>query len=270
MTATIDAGGRWPEPELGQTVVVLLGVAHLANPGNDEFNLEIDDVLADDRQRELEALAERLAAWNPDRVAVEWPRGRQGTVDEAYATYRDGGLADPPGDLERRNEVVQIGFRVAARLGHERVAAVDHELPMDVHLGEDEDVPLGGFPTPESVGYPLVDPEAEMREQRERLATGTVPEFLAYLNREPALKTNGALTFAAGFHADGEDHPGARLATAWYERNLRIAENLWRALDADVERVLLPIGSAHVRPLRHLLDEAPMFCPASPLGLLSD
>lgn len=269
MTDAVHPGGPWPEPEPGQVVVVLLGVAHLANPGNDEFNLEVDDVLAPGRQRELETLAERLAAWDPDRVAVEWPRERQATVDEAYAAYRADDLGDPPGDLERRNEVVQIGFRVADRLGHGRVAAVDHKLPMDAHLGEDDDVSLGAFPPPDAVEYPLVDPQAELREQHERLAEDTVPEFLASLNREPALRTNGALTFAAGFHAEGEDHPGARLLTAWYERNLRIAENLWRALDDGDARVLLPVGSAHVRPLRQVLDEAPMFCPASPLGLLT-
>lgn len=264
-----DSLRRWPDPEPGQIEVMLLGVYHMANPGQDEHNLEADDVLADPRQRELETLVDRLGAWEPDYVAVEWPRDRQSEVSTAYEAYRAGELDGPVGELERRNEIVQLGFRLAARKDHQSVSAIDHKLPMDAHLDESEDVSLGDFPDPEAVEYPLPDPEAMIREENERLAESTISEFLVHLNREEQLRLNGSLTLAAGLTHDGErEHAGARLATAWYERNLRIVENLWDAVDATHERVCVPIGSAHVKPLRHFLDEVPMFCPVSPLSYL--
>ena len=39
-------------------------------------------------------------------------------------------------------------------------------------------------------------------------------------------------------------------------------------MDADDERILLVVGSGHGRVLRHLLTEAPMFRPVSPLQSL--
>lgn len=260
---------RWPEPKQGQVRILLLGVYHMANPGLDEFNIEADDVLADRRQRELADLANRLSAWEPDRVAVEWPRDRQDELDDGYESYRSGAF-EPTGDLGRRNEIVQVGFRLADQLDHDRVAAVDHKLPMDAHLEDDEAVSLDATPNPDDVPYPLPDGEQAVRVEGERLATSTIPEYLAFVNDEERLRLNGALTLAAGLHHGGDDHPGARLATAWYERNLRIVENLWNALDGDDERILFPVGSAHVRPQRHFLDEAPMFCPESPLPYLPD
>ena len=47
-----------------------------------------------------------------------------------------------------------------------------------------------------------------------------------------------------------------------------MAHNLTRMLRPDVKRILVIVGSGHVPPLRNLLDEAPQFCPISPLSLL--
>lgn len=259
---------RWPTPEPGQTRVMLLGCYHMANPGHDEYNLEADDVLEEARQRELEALTTNLADWEPDCVAVEWPRDRQDEVDDAYEAYRAGDLDRLDGDIDSRDELVQVGCRLADRLGHDRVRAIDHKLPMDAHLDESETVGLDAAPDPDAVGYPLMGLDAELEESQARLAESTVAEYLRYLNRERQLRHNGQLTFASGLAHEGDDHAGARLLTAWYERNLRILENLWGAIGTDDERVLVVIGSAHVRPLRHFLDEAPMTCPVSPIPYL--
>ena len=66
----------------------------------------------------------------------------------------------------------------------------------------------------------------------------------------------------------GRDFEGARLLGGWYERNLRTVQNLYSIAEDTNERVLVIIGSGHVRVLRHLLREAPMFCPVSPLPFL--
>ncbi|MFW5935615.1 MAG: hypothetical protein ACOCQL_07170, partial [Halolamina sp.] len=61
----------WPTPTPEQVSVVLLGTHHMANPGNDAVNVPTDDVLVDERQRELETLVSHLERIDPDRVAVE-------------------------------------------------------------------------------------------------------------------------------------------------------------------------------------------------------
>ena len=56
--------------------VLVVGVYHMSNPRLDAVNVTADDVLAPKRQREIEQLAARLAAFRPTKVAVEIPFGR--------------------------------------------------------------------------------------------------------------------------------------------------------------------------------------------------
>src|ERR1044071_1408746 len=58
-------------PNEGQ--VMLLGTYPFANPGKDVVKQDLDDGLQPRRQKEVEDLAQRLASWKPDKVAVEWP-----------------------------------------------------------------------------------------------------------------------------------------------------------------------------------------------------
>lgn len=104
---------------------MLLGTYHMNDPGGDVFDLDPDDVLADDRQRELADLADRLAGWTPDRVCAECPADAQDPIDEEYARYRRG---EALADLSPREELVQVGFRVADRLDRDRVHCVDHHV----------------------------------------------------------------------------------------------------------------------------------------------
>ncbi|MCW8173067.1 hypothetical protein D8S78_17130 [Natrialba swarupiae] len=99
------------------------------------------DVLEDDRQRELADLVDRLATWDPDRVAVEWPSAEQEIIDEAYTDYRDGGIEALPERLDPTNEIVQIGFRLADRLDHEPPAAVDYPQNLTALLESEETPP---------------------------------------------------------------------------------------------------------------------------------
>src|SRR5688572_23768351 len=107
--------------------VMLLGTYHFANPGRDVIKQDIDDVLQPRRQAELEDLVSRLASWQPDRIAVEQPISRTDTVRARYARYLAKAL--PP----NRNEVVQIGFRLASRLGHDAVYPIDDDSFLDLN-----------------------------------------------------------------------------------------------------------------------------------------
>lgn len=270
----------WPDPDPGQVRVLLLGTYHMDEPGLDEVNVDVDDVLSERRQAELRAMVEALAAWNPDRVAVERPAARAADVNEIYRSYRGGERAydretriDPPHpyrdatDAECRSEVAQVGFRLADRLGLDRVDPVDH--PTDIWNDELERLEERGFGPADKVGVELSDPDEHRRRTNERLAESTVLAYHRWLNREEQLAFNHRSMFGRYLrYGAGDNYGGPRLLAAWYERNLRMAHELWRALDAGDERVLLLVGSGHVRALRHLLGEFPMTCPVSPLPLL--
>ncbi|WP_439025897.1 DUF5694 domain-containing protein [Haloarchaeobius sp. DT45] len=279
-----DGSTQWPVPRPHETEVLLLGTYHMDNPGLDVVNVEADDVLAPDRQRELRALADQLAEWGPDRVAVERPHDRQNEVDSLYDDYRTGvreygeeASIDPPHparsdpSTECRSEVVQVGFRLADRLGHECVHAVDCPGQLGTRSdADDETVDLGELTqrAMAELDVPLPDLDVMQRESDEHLHESTIPEHLHWLNHEDRLHQNHDLMFAAAMAGTDRRYLGSELLGAWYERNLRMVENVWRATEDGDDRVLVLVGSGHVHVLRHLFDEMPMFCPVSPLPVL--
>jgi hypothetical protein len=85
-----------------------------------------------------------------------------------------------------------------------------------------------------------------------------------------SLRRGNSLGMFGGYlqAGEGQNYGGPRFLSDWYARNFNMAHNLTRLLRPDVRRVLVIVGAGHVAPLRNLLDEAPQFCPVSPLSLL--
>jgi hypothetical protein len=276
----VETADAWPDCEDEQVEVMLLGTYHMDNPGLDEINVDADDVLAPDRQTELEALTDRLAEWNPERIAVEWPYDWQADVDSLYEEYRTGARRydereaidansrfDSEADLGCRDETIQVGFRLADALDHERVSPIDH--PMDAANDDFDALKESDFEPERKADYSLPDLDRHGREVDERLASSTVPKFLRWTNEEEQLRVNHDWMFDKGVRWGEDDNfGGPQWLASWYDRNFRMVHNLWRAIERDDDRVLLLVGSGHVRVLRHLLTEAPMFCPVSPLPYL--
>ena len=109
--------------------VMVLGMVHTANPGRDLVNKEFDDVLAAQRQREFDACIEKLARFQPTKIAVEWTFNEQDILDREYQVYLENAGSS------HRNEIHQVGFRLAARLEHPCLYAVDsHDQEgLDIH-----------------------------------------------------------------------------------------------------------------------------------------
>ncbi len=107
------------ETAKAEPALLIVGTPHFGNPGRDVINTQVPDVLTPERQAEIEALVEKLAAFRPTRVAVEWSADKQARLDQRYADYRAGRYTLSP------NEIDQIGLRLAARLNLARVDAVD-------------------------------------------------------------------------------------------------------------------------------------------------
>lgn len=224
--------------------VMVVGLFHFSNPGRDMFNLQVDDVLADGRQAEIERIADGLARFRPTTVMVEW---KPEVTDERYALYRAGSL-DPS-----RNEVVQLGFRLAARMGLERVHGID--VDGDFPFG-----PVKAFADARGSGARLDEALArvgrEVQEMSRRIAAGSLGSVLRYMNTPGrALETHGFYIDLLRF-GEGAEQPGAALASAWYARNLGICARLLQALPAGGRAVVF-YGDGHAHLLRQCVIEAP-------------
>lgn len=244
----------------GEVEVMLLGTYHFEGSNTDATSPGPHDVLAPERQAELEGLAARLARWAPDQVAVEWPLGYADSTTAQYRRYvAAGGVSSDP------NEVVQVGFRLARRLGHPTVYPIDRQMP----IGNDSiAVLLARRPDLQAREDSLL---AVLQAGAER--ADAEPSVLARLrgaNSEAGLRGGNSLGMFGAYLAagEGENRGGPQLLARWYERNFYMAHHLTRVVRPGTRRVLVLIGSGHVPPLRAILDESPDFCPVSPLPYL--
>jgi hypothetical protein len=230
--------------------------------GTFHFDQHVDalDVLDPLRQGELAEILERLRGFGSQRVAVEYPHVRAGRLDSLYRHY----LALPPDSVGSRNEIQQIGFRLARQLGHDRVYAVD--VPMNLW---DDSIAVFDERWPDArsrlrgrwdVTYGDLDLEA--------LARQPLTEILTTLNRDlPPGNSEMYRRFLP--LVEEEVYAGALKLRPWYDRNLRIVQNLFRTLDPEDYGLLLVIGSGHVRILKQILEITPQLCPVDPIPYLT-
>src|SRR5215467_9000134 len=100
--------------------VMVLGAFHMDNPGQDIFNLKVDDVLTEKRQKEIADTVATLKKFRPTKIAIEAKLGSK-RVEKEYQDYLDGKYA------LTRNEIDQLGYRLAKVLGHKQVYPIDVE-----------------------------------------------------------------------------------------------------------------------------------------------
>lgn len=246
LVALVAAGDATAQAASGSapTKVMIVGTFHLDNPGKDVFNVQVDDVLSDARQKELAEVAASLARFEPTEVMVEWP---QATTDEQYASFRAGKL--PPS----RNEVVQLGFRLAALRDLDRVRGIDvaGEFPFD--------------PVKEFAGSHGMSPRLdaalagagkEVQVLSDRVRKDSIGSVLRYMNTPSRALENHGFYVDMLRYGEGDTQPGARLVGAWYARNLAICARLLQSLPVGGRAVVF-YGEGHAYLLRQCVIEAP-------------
>lgn len=243
--SAVAAPGK-PEP----VQVMVVGVFHMSNPGQDMANMTAPDPTTPQRQAEIARVVEGLNRFRPTAVATEWPAA---TVAERYAKYQAGTL--PPS----RNEVVQLGFRLGKRAGARVYGAdMDGDFPFGPVAEYAGAHGMGGV-----IEAAMAMVQAEVKAASERLAAGTIGAELRHMN-DPALIAQGN-----GFYASllaiggGDQQPGADLVAAWTQRNLRICARIIQESKPG-DRVVVFFGAGHAYLLRRCVTETPGFVLVEP------
>jgi len=238
-----------PAQAAARAEVLVLGVYHMANPGRDIFNMKADDVLAPKRQAEIGQLIEVLKGFRPTKIAVErdvW----DDRVPKDYADYVAG-----KHELTR-NEIEQVGFRLARELDHKTVYAVDAE---------------GEFPFPRLVNYAkasgrskeletiMGEISAMVKAQDQYLASHTILETLVYMNAAERVARDVGFYYRQAHFGEPGDWAGADLNSDWFRRNMRIYSTIVKLADSPNECVLVIFGAGHLGWLRYDFASDPGF-----------
>lgn len=225
---------------------MVLGVFHFANPNADVAQFQGVDVLTPVRQQEIQAFVDQLARFQPTKIALERVPSETDSINADYRHYLAGTFP------LTRNEIHQIGFRLAGQLHLPRLYAVDFQLGMHIDS---------------VLAYAQLRDTAYAGRFRRTIAE--VVQQLDRMQREESIGANlrflndpATILLAQQPYMDmatvgaGDGYIGARVVAQWYERNLRIFANV-AAVAEPGDRILLIIGQGHTPILRELMRTYP-------------
>lgn len=267
--------------EIGQSKkeVILLGVYHFDNPGQDSYNTEVDDYFSENRQKEIEEVVSRLKKFQPTKVFVEARPERQVALDSLYRRYKGDeiSLKEIPGG---RNEVYQIGFRLAKQLNLPSPLAIDYQ---GYWLGDYVDFIADTLAYSDYLNYQVIQADNAIKKSRE-YQSNSILQNLTRLNEWDNILANHHYYNNIAIHVrdtakimfqyqeqeaeiDGLPYLmrsfdfneiGVEMIAEWYKRNLFIYRSILDQTQKE-DRVLIIIGSGHIRYLHQLLDDNPEF-----------
>ena len=252
----LPAAAMAQTPDPAPIEVMVLGTYHMGNPGQDLHNARIDPVTTPAKQAELAAVAEALARFQPTALAIERvARNQSDMLDHRYPDFAPADLLTSP------DERVQIGYRLAHRLGLQRVYAIDEQ---------DRDGQPSYFPFEDVQSWAVAngrsDPLEAMNarvgamvaDMETRQRTDTVAGLLRWMNTpERAAADQTFYTALLAFGA-GDAQPGAVLNGRWYTRNALIFARLMQAAKPG-DRIVVICGAGHGYWLREFVRTTPGF-----------
>lgn len=226
--------------------VMLLGTYHMNNSRN-QFTPS-DDMVLEPRQQEILGVVEQLARFRPTKIAVERLTIDQALLDQQYRHFLGGTWPLPP------RECYQLGFRLAQRLAHQGVYAIDWK-------NERDDLDIGDVFAFAEQHMPTLYKklnhvgESFIRDLETKLQNEGLSRILCWINEPAVLRASHQIYLWMTAIDDGAHRLGLDWVSDWYARNLAIYANLMQQSRED-DRWLVIYGSGHVPLLRQFLQDS--------------
>ncbi len=221
--------------------IMVIGLEHFANPGQDLINKKVDSVLTPKKQKELQDIAKGLLRFKPTLVAVEQQTLEPQYIDTDYHIFKVEDLLKEP------NETVQVGYRLANMMGLENVYGID-EQPSD---GEPNYFPADKFfkhladtKQQDKFNQSFEATKKELEQFFAKSKDLSLSEYLAMLN------SKGSPVISLKFYLEmlkydqGEKQPGAEVFAYYMMRNTKIASKLLDVAKSG-DRVVIVYGAGH-------------------------
>lgn len=224
---------------------LLVGTIHFGETPDEVSFTDEDKRLI--KQQEIEQLVETLVQYAPEQIFVEYPFSMQDQLTKLY-------IDEDASDTFKQNEIYQIAFQIAKKLKHPTVYAIDwnEDIP---GLASLDDVAAGPCAAEFSEIMKVANKQYE--ETTTALRNGSLIELYEKINTDEFNQTNHNIYLQLMQLSD--EHAFNWTVNYWYYRNLKIVQNIRKALIPESERAVILIGSGHNYLVKQQLQEHESF-----------
>lgn len=243
-----------------QAKAMVLGVFHFDNPGLDDYKPKYPfNILEQKRQEELERLLNQIAEYKPTKILLERNRVlKDSSINNQYQNYLLGKFKlDKASD-----EIYQIGFKLAKKLGHKRIYCSDASaewfgIELDWENFDYSDYLKSKDQFEKTYRY---DYQSKYKKNDSLKTVQSLLDHFVMIN-DPMDRLFDHQAYLTEVILGGAgNYLGADSVAKWYLRNLRIYANAYDLTNFNhEERLLLIYGSGHVWQLRQLFNDSPDF-----------
>ncbi|NAY92295.1 hypothetical protein GTQ34_10225 [Muricauda sp. JGD-17] len=236
---------------------LLIGTFHYHNPGADVAKTKSFDILSEKSQTELETITQKIKAFDPNQIFVEWPYDEQEKLDSLYQLYLDNKYFtnDSLSDFYLKNEIFQLAFRAAKKSGLKSVKAIDYrntEFPFDSLMTV---VATSGQTDLQNVILKGI--ESFSRDFDEKIEQGiSLLDLTYHLNSEQDRQISNLFhTEIPLLVGNSDNFIGPYLTAEWYRRNLYMWSLIQKGTRADDQRVMVLLGASHIALIKDFVDK---------------
>lgn len=224
--------------------IVLLGTVHLTPSTSDIYKNKKADLNSTLKQNEIQEVVNKLVAFNPNQICLEYPLENQLEMDSIYNAYKVGRYK------LRDNERDLFGFQAVKKLGLKSPTCINYYGRFNA-----DTVNNFGSQNGQKKVLELLQKEGNnfIDKINYNLTKMSLRNFLIYCNTKEALQTNLGL-YTKYFTKIGKDinYVGADLVADWYSTNIHIYTNILRIIKPTDKRIIVLFGQGHVPILKHL------------------
>ncbi len=250
------------ETDSSKIKIYLLGTFHF-NQTDSTYN-----VLDDKHQESIKQLSKTIANQKPDKVFVErQPEFEfQNKLDSLYNVF----VKNEEIFSKSKNEIYQIGFRVAKLLNHPKVYQCDNPGQYGFYYNK----ALKYAKENNQMQYinataktTVIREDDRINEDSLRL-NSTLFDYIKWLNSDIVVRTSHASYITNDVQIGSTDYYnyddddtliGAEIVADWYRRNIMIYTKMINQLSYDEKAIFLIIGADHIPTLKHLFESNPYF-----------
>lgn len=240
--------------------VYLLGTFHFAQTDS-TYN-----VLDDKHQKSINELNDIIFSTKPDKIFIERMPDfeNEHKMDSLYSAY-----LNRTKETNNPNEIWQVAFKTAKRLGHKKLYQCDHPGNYGSLYAEIQEYAKKHNQTNilEYNAKGVTKPIGSTINRDSLMKSMSLLDFIRWLNSKEVQSTSHAHyvnVFPQLGHTNVYDYKanyllGTEITADWYRRNIYTYSKMINQLDYNEKAIFLIIGNDHIPIIRHLFESNPYF-----------